>query len=109
MWNIAYVYKFSKLSKRRYGVYTCCNKHILYLFNGLRHRTDGPASISYGIYSKKIINKTWFINNKLHRINKPAMIYYDKFYDIIYKHYLNNVETKKRMFSKLLNKFLYFR
>ena len=50
-------------------------KEEFWRVNGISHRVDGPAHISY-YESGKIEQEKWYLNGKFHRVDGPAAILY---------------------------------
>ena len=46
-----------------------------YFLNDKRHRTDGPAVIYY--LNGQVSSERYFLNDEYHRTDGPAVIYYD--------------------------------
>ena len=54
----------------------------IWFFNGITHKTDGPAFIEYGD-NGEILCESWYLNGKMHKTDAPADIYYNDIGEII--------------------------
>lgn len=68
----------------------------LYTVNGILHREDGPASISYD-WEGKVQHERWYKNGKQHRLDGPSYIDHSSNYK---KYHINGVEYTKKQFDE---------